>query len=147
MTAGRLVIELFEDVAPAAARHLLTRCTPGAGASVQGTLFHKLLPGFGLFGGKRWGTQGGMDAAVRKYTGGGAFDGLCAGSLQCGQRAAWDCMQGGRLCRTEVPSNNPLQQMQVTWLLLFYCAAAAVCTCAVLLPCSQVARQSPPTTG
>lgn len=50
--AGRLVVELFEDVAPAAARHLLTRCTPGAGASVQGTLFHKLLPGYGLFGGK-----------------------------------------------------------------------------------------------
>jgi hypothetical protein len=47
------VIELFEDVAPAAARHLLNRCTPGAGASLQGTLFHKLLAGFGLFGGKR----------------------------------------------------------------------------------------------
>lgn len=54
LRAGRLVIELFEDVAPAAARHLLTRCTPGAEANVQGTLFHKLLPGFGLFGGKRW---------------------------------------------------------------------------------------------
>lgn len=50
--AGRLVIELFEDVAPAAARHLLNRCTPGAGASLQGALFHKLLAGFGLFGGK-----------------------------------------------------------------------------------------------
>lgn len=48
------MIELFEDVAPAAARHLLNRCTPGAGASLQGTLFHKLLAGFGLFGGKRW---------------------------------------------------------------------------------------------
>lgn len=54
LPAGRLVIELFEDVAPAAARHLLNRCTPGAGASLQGTLFHKLLAGFGLFGGKRW---------------------------------------------------------------------------------------------
>lgn len=51
--AGRLVVELFEDVAPAAARHLLTRCTQGSGASVQGSLFHKLLAGYGLFGGKR----------------------------------------------------------------------------------------------
>jgi hypothetical protein len=47
------VIELFEDVAPAAAHHLLTRCTPGSAASVQGSLFHKLLSGYGLFGGKR----------------------------------------------------------------------------------------------
>lgn len=50
---GRLVIELFEDVAPAAARHLLTRCSQGSAASVQGTMFHKLLPGYALFGGKR----------------------------------------------------------------------------------------------
>lgn len=50
---GRVVIELFDDVAPAAARHLLTRCTPGSAASVQGTLFHKLFAGFALFGGKR----------------------------------------------------------------------------------------------
>lgn len=64
LRAGRLVIELFEDVAPAAARHLLTRCTPGAEANVQGTLFHKLLPGFGLFGGKRWVTWAWRDTSA-----------------------------------------------------------------------------------
>jgi hypothetical protein len=50
---GRLVIEIFEDAAPAAARHLLNRFMHGSAASVSGAPFHKLLPGYALYGGRR----------------------------------------------------------------------------------------------
>lgn len=51
--AGRLVIELFDDMVPAAANSFRSRCLPGSAGGLQGTLFHKLLPTYAIFGGKR----------------------------------------------------------------------------------------------
>ncbi|KIZ04998.1 hypothetical protein MNEG_2960 [Monoraphidium neglectum] len=50
--AGRLVIELFEDLHPNGANHLRTRCLPGATASLSGATFHKLLRHYAAFVGK-----------------------------------------------------------------------------------------------
>ncbi|WIA22889.1 hypothetical protein OEZ86_009830 [Tetradesmus obliquus] len=51
-SVGRLVVEMFEDVAPAAARHLINRVQQGASASLHNCKFHKLLPYYALYGGK-----------------------------------------------------------------------------------------------
>lgn len=50
--AGRLVIELYEDLHPTGANHLRNRCLPGSSASLSGTSFHKLLRNYAAFGGK-----------------------------------------------------------------------------------------------
>ncbi|GBF98906.1 hypothetical protein Rsub_11544 [Raphidocelis subcapitata] len=50
--AGRLVIELYEDLHPAGALHLRNRCLPGATAGLQGVAFSKLLRNYAIFGGK-----------------------------------------------------------------------------------------------
>lgn len=49
----RIVVEVFDDVAGAAASHFLTRCGDDAKDSFSGTSIHKLLTGLALFGGKR----------------------------------------------------------------------------------------------
>lgn len=46
------MIELFDDIVPAAASHLRNRCLPGTSAPLGGTTFHKLLPRFALHGGQ-----------------------------------------------------------------------------------------------
>ena len=51
---GRLVIELFDDLVPAAANHLRNRCMPGSSAGLAGAHFHKLLPHYAIHGGYRW---------------------------------------------------------------------------------------------
>lgn len=51
--AARLVIELYEDLHPAGALHLRNRCLPGGAACLQGASFHKLLPNFAAFAGKK----------------------------------------------------------------------------------------------
>lgn len=48
---GRLIIELFDDIVPAAANHLRNRCMPGSSAGLAGTQFHKLLPHYAIYGG------------------------------------------------------------------------------------------------
>lgn len=52
MPTGRLVIELFTDVAPLAAAELRRRCSRGATGGLQGTVLHKVLRNLAVFGGK-----------------------------------------------------------------------------------------------
>ncbi|KAK9819272.1 hypothetical protein WJX81_003438 [Elliptochloris bilobata] len=66
-TLGRLLVEVFEDAAPLAARHFLNRCREGSSEGLQGTCVHRLLPDLGLFFGTSRGHRGG--AAVRRYPG------------------------------------------------------------------------------
>ena len=50
---GRLVIELFDDIAPRACRLLKTRLARRTGpGALQGSPVHKLVPGFALFAGQ-----------------------------------------------------------------------------------------------
>ncbi|MEW5309388.1 MAG: hypothetical protein WDW38_001282 [Sanguina aurantia] len=51
--AGRVIIELFCDLLPAAGNHFRNRCLPGSSASLVGTSFHKLIPHYAAFGSKR----------------------------------------------------------------------------------------------
>jgi hypothetical protein len=46
------VVEVFEDIVPVAAAALRNRCMPGSSTSLAGTTFHKLLQGYGIFGGR-----------------------------------------------------------------------------------------------
>lgn len=51
--AGRLVVELFEDLHPAGALHLRGRSLPGGGPScLKGCRVHRVLPGYALFLGR-----------------------------------------------------------------------------------------------
>lgn len=47
---GRVVVELYQDIVPAAVGHVLTQCVNGG--SYQHTRVHKILKGLALFGGK-----------------------------------------------------------------------------------------------
>ena len=49
---GRVVIELFDDILPAPARHVQARCTATARDTFAGTCIHKILGGTSIFGGK-----------------------------------------------------------------------------------------------
>lgn len=49
--AGKVVIELFDDILPAPARHFQARCTTTARDTFSGTRVHKILSGATLFGG------------------------------------------------------------------------------------------------
>lgn len=57
--AGRLLVEVFEDAAPLAARHFLNRCREGSSEGLQGTCLHRLVPDLGFF----FGTSRGCGAA------------------------------------------------------------------------------------
>lgn len=48
---GRLIIELFDDIAPVAVLHFRNRCSEGASDSFKGTAIHKLVKDMGAFGG------------------------------------------------------------------------------------------------
>ncbi|KAL4419765.1 hypothetical protein ABPG75_006863 [Micractinium tetrahymenae] len=50
-TQGRLVIELFDDIAPVAVMHFRARCSEGASDSFKGTAIHRLVKDMGAFGG------------------------------------------------------------------------------------------------
>jgi hypothetical protein len=78
-------------VAPAAARHLLNRCLPGAAASVQGSSFHKLLPGYALYGGKRCVC---VCAGVGQVVGAGGVSCVRVGVCRDG-RGVWPAVLGG----------------------------------------------------
>lgn len=47
--AGRLVVEVFEDQAPLAARHIINRCREGTTDTLQITYVHRLLPDMAMF--------------------------------------------------------------------------------------------------
>ena len=47
--AGRLLVEVFEDRIPLAARQLLNRCRAGSDGCFQGSTVPKLLPHLGVF--------------------------------------------------------------------------------------------------
>lgn len=47
--AGRLLVEVFEDRIPLAARQLLNRCRPGSHGCFQGTTVARLMPEQGFF--------------------------------------------------------------------------------------------------
>ena len=49
--AGRLVIEIFEDLIPTTARHLMNRCREGMEDTFKNTAMHKLIPDLAAFGG------------------------------------------------------------------------------------------------
>jgi hypothetical protein len=49
--SGRLVIEVFEDQVPLAARWFMNRCREGMADSLQGTKVHRLIPEQALFAG------------------------------------------------------------------------------------------------
>ena len=46
---GRMVLEVFEDEAPLAARHLLNRFREGTRETVQNTHVHRLVEDMGIF--------------------------------------------------------------------------------------------------
>lgn len=48
-SAGRVVVEVFEDQAPLAARHLINRCREGTTDTLQHTDVHRLLPDMAMF--------------------------------------------------------------------------------------------------
>ncbi len=50
--AGRVVIELFDDVAPVAVAHFRNRCSEGASDTFKGTPIHKVLREQAIFGGR-----------------------------------------------------------------------------------------------
>lgn len=58
---GRIVIELFEDLAPVAASAFRTRCLEGH-HTLKGSCIHKLQPRFAAFGGK---APGAVDARIK----------------------------------------------------------------------------------
>jgi cyclophilin family peptidyl-prolyl cis-trans isomerase len=49
---GRVVVELFDDILPAPARHVQARCTSAARDTFAGTCIHKILGGTSIYGGK-----------------------------------------------------------------------------------------------
>ena len=53
---GRIVIELFDDIAPVAVSHFRNRCSEGASDTFKGTVIYKVLREQAMFGGKstRW---------------------------------------------------------------------------------------------
>ena len=53
--AGRLVLEVFEDQAPLAARQLLNRCREGTRETLHNTHVHRLITDQGMFFGKSQG--------------------------------------------------------------------------------------------
>ncbi|BDA45262.1 probable peptidyl-prolyl cis-trans isomerase E [Coccomyxa sp. Obi] len=65
-TLGRLVVEVFEDQAPLAARHLINRCREGTTDTLQLTSVHRLLPDMAMFFGTSRGYKG-SGVRVRRY--------------------------------------------------------------------------------
>ena len=53
--AGRLVLEVFEDQAPLAARQLLNRCREGTRETLHNTHVHRLITDQGIFFGRTHG--------------------------------------------------------------------------------------------
>ncbi len=49
--AGRLVIEVFEELIPVAAQHFINCCRPGMRDSLQGSRIQRILPDLAFFGG------------------------------------------------------------------------------------------------
>jgi len=49
---GKVVVELFDDILPAPARHVQARCTATARDTFAGTCVHKILGGTSIYGGK-----------------------------------------------------------------------------------------------
>jgi hypothetical protein len=81
--AGRLLVEVFEDAAPLAARFFLNRCREGSSEALQGTCVHRLQPEMAFFFGKSRGCvpRGGLCVVVRQALSAG----LPAGLLLCGR--------------------------------------------------------------
>ncbi|GAB4816059.1 hypothetical protein N2152v2_003105 [Parachlorella kessleri] len=63
--AGRIVIELFDDIAPVAVSHFRNRCSEGASDTFKGTAIYKVLREQAIFGGKSNRYRGGVH--MRQY--------------------------------------------------------------------------------
>ncbi|EIE20043.1 cyclophilin-like protein [Coccomyxa subellipsoidea C-169] len=63
---GRIIVEVFEDQAPLAARHLINRCREGTTDTLQHTYVHRLLPDMAMFFGTSRGYKG-AGVRVRRY--------------------------------------------------------------------------------
>ncbi|KAK9901375.1 hypothetical protein WJX75_009164 [Coccomyxa subellipsoidea] len=63
---GRVVVEVFEDQAPLAARHLINRCREGTTDTLQHTDVHRLLPDMAMFFGTSRGYKG-AGVRARRY--------------------------------------------------------------------------------
>lgn len=64
-TLGRVLIEVFEDRVPLAARYFLNRCREGTSDSFQGAKVHRLVPELGVFGGLSKGHRDGSASIKR----------------------------------------------------------------------------------
>lgn len=62
--AGRLVVEVFEDRAPLAARHLLNRCREGTTDALKSVAVHRLLPDSAIFLGTSNGCAAPLDLQI-----------------------------------------------------------------------------------
>ncbi|PSC70113.1 peptidyl-prolyl cis-trans isomerase H isoform A [Micractinium conductrix] len=65
-TQGRLVVELFDDVAPVAVTHFRNRCSEGASDSFKGTAIHRLVKDMAAVGGRSRSYREGVH--MKKYT-------------------------------------------------------------------------------
>ncbi len=65
--AGRLVVEVFEDQAPLAARHIINRCREGTTDTLQLTYVHRLLPDMAMFFGTSHGCAA-LALSARQWT-------------------------------------------------------------------------------
>lgn len=94
--AGRIVVEIFEDVAPAAAALLRDRCAPGAAGCFAGAAVARLLPGLAAFVGGGAAPRGASAPGVQLRR---------APELRHGERGAVSLrLDGGELCLLLAPA-------------------------------------------
>lgn len=63
---GRMVIELFDDIAPVAVQHFKNRCSEGASDTFKGTAIHRVVKDMAAFGGKSKSYREGVH--MKRYT-------------------------------------------------------------------------------
>jgi hypothetical protein len=51
--AGRLIIELYDDIIPLGANHLKNRCLSGSHVGLKGSTMDRLVPHYAAFFGKK----------------------------------------------------------------------------------------------
>ena len=51
--AGRIIIELYDDIIPVGAGHLRNRCLPGSHVGIKGCSVERLVPHYAAFFGKK----------------------------------------------------------------------------------------------
>lgn len=88
-TSGDLLLELFAKQTPLASRNFLQHCLDGY---YDGTIFHRLVPGFVIQGGDPTGTGQGGEAAI---VSGGTFDDEFHSRLKYNRRGLLGMANGG----------------------------------------------------